>query len=103
MDRQTEVVLMIAAAGMGAYYLYKKNKATAGSAAPKRIEKYHKRALLAGHATSRGHRGATRYVQTGHYLNTLPEASGRSYLVTRAMAEKQYNRNLRPAHFFTNV
>lgn len=98
MSAQT-VILTGAAIGFG-YLLFQKTRPHPSGA--QQIQKYHKRALLTGMATAAGHRGATRYVQQGRYLNTLPAAQGRSYLVTRAMAEEQYQRNLRPGNFFVN-
>lgn len=89
MDTRTLIIGGVAAGAL--YYIYRNKEGSS----PADIKEYHKRAVLSGHAVGRGHRGATRYVQQGRYYQNLPAAQGRSYRVTRAIAEKQYKRNLR--------
>jgi hypothetical protein len=91
--------LLLGAVGVGAlYYLMRKNGSR--ERPEQQIQRHHKRALLMGHATAKGHRGATRYVTQSRHIRSLPNATGRSYRVTRAVAEREYQRNMRPAGFF---
>jgi hypothetical protein len=76
--------------------------ATGWGADPRGVKKYHMRALAQGNAVGRGSRGAKRFATQSRAFNTLPNASSQSYLVTRSVAERAHQRNMRPGNMFRN-
>ncbi len=98
-------VVLLGATGVVLYYLYKQKEgdieAKSTEKPVKKIDEYHKRALLSGHAVAKGERGAARYVTQSRQMQNVPSAQGRSYLVTRAVAAKRFQRNKTPGGFFT--
>jgi hypothetical protein len=69
---------------------------------PRGVRKYHLRALATNNAVGRGSRGAKRFVTQSRAFNALPNASAQSYVVTRSIAERAHQHNMRPGNMFRN-
>lgn len=69
---------------------------------PRGIQRYHMRALATNEGVGKGQRAAKRFMTQSRAVNTLPTASAQSYKVTRSIAERAHQRNMRPGNMFRN-